>query len=335
MSVSLATAELSLASSGVDAAMAKQPPQVHRLYRQLQLAGVEPVLSDQAPAETYLLVGDGDNGDRYWAELWKFSAVKKVHTAFGGLVIPQCPLLSAERALAIVSPVGLQVPEESAWVTMRIDLARFAPPNGVINERALQQSLETCVDVGEKLHDVLCWPTPDMRHDAWLNRRLAIVVVGLGDLLRIKCFEPGTHDSLRFLNQLLLWVRATLQSRSRAIAAHSEQLPAITLSDPSHNLPCGGIREDWQRRWREAVQASLVRHRNLLALSPWSLFPANAPADFRYAELLPLLRHADACAFNKTVSIAHWNLKEFKCFHQRAKAVLQQRGATSLIADHV
>ena len=335
MSVSTASVELSLASSGVDAAMATQPPQVHRLYRQLQLAGAEPVLPDQAPAETYLLVGDSDNGDRYWAELWKYRAVPKVHTAFGGLVIPQCPLLSAERARAVVSPVGLQVPVESAWVTMRIDLTRFVRPNGVLNEQALQRSLETCVDVGDKLHDVLCWPTPDMRHDAWLNRRLAIVVVGLGDLLRLKRLEPGTHDSLRFLNQMLLWVRTTLQSRSRAIATCSEQLPAITLSDPSHNLPCSGIREDWRRRWREAVQASLVQHRNLLALSPWSLFPANAPADFRYAELLPLLRHADACAFNKTVSIAHWNLKEFKCFHQRAKAVLQQRGATSLIAEHV
>ena len=87
--------------------------------------------------------------------------------------------------------------------------------------------------------------------------------------------------------------------------------------------------------WQQAVQASLVRHRNLLVISPWSLFPAGGAADFRYAELLPLLRHADACAFNKTVSIAHWNLKEFKCFHQRARAVLQQRSATTPIAKHV
>jgi DNA topoisomerase VI subunit B len=65
------------------------------------------------------------------------------------------------------------------------------------------------------------------------------------------------------------------------------------------------------------------------------LFPAGTAADFRYAELLPLLRHADACAVNKTVSIAHWNPKEFKCFHQRARAVLQQRCTTSLIAEHV
>jgi len=308
---------------------------VHKLQRRLQIAGVELVTSNAAAPGIYLLVDDRQDGDGYWAELWNRRDADRVHTAFAELVVPQCPLLSTETATAILPSLGLQVPAESAWVTMRVEMTRFLRANGKLDRGTLQQSLETCVDVGEKLHDAMSWSSPDMRHDAWLNRRLGITITGFGDLLRLRRMDPGDHCSLRFLNQLLIHIRGILQSRSRAIARRSEQLPAITLSDPSHSLPSGGVRDDWRRRWQQAVQASLVRHRNLIVISPWSLFPAGNVADFRYAELLPLLRHADACAFNKTVSIAHWNLKEFKRFHQRARAVLQQRSATSLIAKHV
>ena len=255
-------------------------------------------------------------------------------TAFAGRVMPQCPLLSAERARAIVAPVGLQAPADSAWVCMGIDLVHFARRDGSIDQPPLKHCLESCVDVGEALHDVLAWPTADLQHDAWLNRRLAIVVSGFGDLLCKRGMPPADHESLRYLNQLLLWLRMSAQSRSRAIAARADPLPAIALSDPSHDLPRGSIREDWRRRWREAVRATLVRHRNLLVISPWSLFPREARADYEYAELLPLLRHSDACAFGQKPPIDHWNFNQFKHFHQRARAVLTQRVATSQIAEH-
>ena len=293
------------------------------------------VASNEVAPGTYLLIDDYHEDDGYWEGLWQQRDADRVHTAFADHVVPQCPLLSSEAATAILPSLGLQVPVGSAWVTMRVELTRFLRTDGTLDKGTLRRSLETCVDVGEELHDVTSWSTPDMRHDAWLNRRLGITITGFGDILHLGRMDPCNHGSLRFLNQLLIQIRETLQTRSRAIARRSEQLPAITLSDPSHSLPSGAVRDDWRRRWRQAVQASLVRHRNLLVISPWSLFPASGAADFRYAELLPLLRHADACAVNKTVSIAHWNLKEFKCFHQRARAVLQQRSATSLIAKHV
>lgn len=287
--------------------------------------------NDVAPG-TYLLIDECQDDDRYWTDLWRQRDDDRVYTAFADVVVPQCPLLSSETATTILPSLGLQVPAGSAWVTMRVELTRFLRSDGELDRCALRRALESCVDMGEELHDTTSWSTPDMRHDAWLNRRLGITITGLGELLQLRQMDPCDHQSLRFLNQLLIQVREILRSRSREIARRSERLPAITLSDPSHDLPSGGVRDDWRRRWQQAVQASLVRHRNLLVISPWSLFPVGGAADFRYAELLPLLRHADACAFNKTVSIAHWNLKEFKCFHQRARAVLQQRSATSLIA---
>jgi hypothetical protein len=302
------------------------------LCSRLQEAGAT-ILFDEPPATgDYVLLGDTDHDDRLWGTLWELRTELRVSTAFADRVMPQCPLLSAERARAIVAPVGLQVPADSAWVCMGIDLVRFTCRDGRIDEPALKRCLEACVDVGDALHDVLAWPTVDLQHDAWLNRRLAIVVSGFGDLLRIRAMSPADHESLRYLNQLLLWLRMSAQSRSHAIAERTDPLPAIALSDPSHELPRGSIREDWRRRWREAVRATLVRHRNLLVISPWSLFPSEARADYRYAELLPLLRHCDACAFGQKPPIDHWNLSQFKYFHQRARAVLKQRVATSQIA---
>lgn len=305
------------------------------LCQRLQLAGATPLNADVSAAQNYVLLSDIDHGDRMWGALWELRAEPGINTAFAERVMPQCPLLSAERGRAIVSAVGLQAPANSAWVCMGIDLTRFLRPDGVVDEPALKRCLETCVDVGEALHDCLAWPTADMQHDAWLNRRLAIVVSGFGDLLRMKGMAPADHESLRYLNQLLLWLRMNAQSLSRAIALQAEPLPAIGLSDPSHALPRGSIRDDWRRRWREAVRATLVRHRNLMVISPWSLFPTDARADYAYAELLPLLRHSDACAFNRNISIDHWNLSQFKHFHQRAHAVLKQRVTTSQIAEHV
>lgn len=305
------------------------------LRRQLRLAGADTLGGPEPLVKRYVLIGETGRGDGFWRALWDLRAEPRVQTAFADRVLPQCPLLSAERGRAIVSPIGLQAPADSAWVCMGVDLMRFTGRGGVLDEAALKQCVESCVDVGEALHDTLAWPTADAQHDAWLNRRLAIVLSGFGDLLRIRGMKPSDHGSLRYLNQLVLCLRMCAQSRSRAIAIQSESLPAIALSDPSHALPRGSIRDDWRRRWCAAVRATLVRHRNLLVMSPWSLFPGAARADYEYAELLPLLRHADACAFNRNMSIRHWNFNQFKHFHQRARAVLKQRVATSQIAEHV
>jgi hypothetical protein len=303
--------------------------------RRLRLAGAGVLVADEPSARDYVLVEETDIGDRLWGALWDLRTEPGVYTAFADRVMPQCPLLSAERGRSIVLPVGLQAPADSAWVGVGIDLTRFLRNDGAVDEPDLMACIETCVDVGDGLHDTLAWPTADVQHDAWLNRRLGIVLSGFGDLLRARGMVPSDHASLRYLNQLVLRLRNCAQSRSRAIAMRSGPVPAIGLSDPSQSLPRGSIRDDWHRRWREAVRAAGVRHRNLLVISPWSLFPTDARADFQYAELLPLLRHADACAFRRNMSIDHWNFNQFRDFHQRARAVLKRRVATSRIAEHV
>jgi len=322
-------------SAAISPGAAGGGPQADGLYRRLRRAGVEPLPGHVDGRQHYVIVGDGDDGECFWHDLWRCRAMPGVQTAFAGFAVPQCALLSVEAATAIVAPDGLQAPPCSAWVGMRVHLPRFLRADGEFDQAALERALLACVDSGDALHDVLCWPSADVQHDAWLNRRLAIIVSGFGDVLQQTKRVPESHSSLRFLGQLLQWLRTTLHSRSHAIARRGELLPAIALSDPGQSLPPGCVGDEWRRCWRQAADASRVAHRNLLVMSPWSLFPTHTAADFRYAELLPLLRHADACAFRRPLSISHWNPNEFKHFHRRAMAVLRQRVTASLIAEQV
>lgn len=309
---------------------------VAHLARRLELAGARLVAPGAPRCARYVVVDGGDGSRDYWARLHNWCRKHGASTAFADYVMPQCPLLSAERAPTVLGPIGLQAPLRTAWITMTVDLSRFAKPSaGTIDDDTLANTLRTCVDVGDVLHDSVRWSTSERRHDSWLNRRLAISITGIGDAAVSLGLDPGDLATLRFLAQVVLSVRMTLQSRSRELAASVGQLPAIALSDPSDALPCGGVRDDWQRRWRSAASASMVRHRNLLVLSPWALFPSGPEAGFRYAELLPLLRHADACAFAGGASLTHWKLNEFRRFHERARAVLVQRGTGSLIAEQL
>ena len=110
-------------------------------------------------------------------------------------------------------------------------------------------------------------------------------------------------------------------------------MPALDQADPGRLLPGGRIGEGWAWRWRQALEAAAVRNRNLLVLSPWSIFPPGS-ADLRFANLLPLLRYADVCCFDEPRDSTAWNPSEFRNFHQQAAAVLQQRNVAHQIAVH-
>jgi hypothetical protein len=273
--------------------------------------------------------------EQFWLQLWHLRDASALRAACASIVSSRCPLLSAEVATTVLPSSGVQVPAGTAWVPIYVDLARFADACGNINEPTLEYALHCSVDSGDVLHDLVDWPTALMRHDAWLNRRLAVVVTGLGDLALRRRLDPQKFHSLKDLDQLLHWVQQTLHSRSQQIARQSSHVPALDRNDPARSLPGGDVRDDWHMRWRRAVDQGAVRHRNLLVLSPWSVFPGNLPPDIRYADLLPLVAHGDACTFARSATLAHWNLNEFKSFHQRAWAALHQRDHAALIAERV
>jgi len=272
---------------------------------------------------------------RFWLQLWHLRKTGMVRVACAPYVSSRCPLLSAERARGVTPSAAIQSSIGSAWVPMRLDISRFADHSGELRESTLEEALCRAVEIGDELHRLILWPTAQMRHDAWLNRRLAINLTGLGDLTRKRKLDPTRFTTLEDLCEVVRWVQDILQRQSRRIAAQTGNLPALEQGDPSRALPGGEIRNGWRKRWREAVDLVAVRHRNLLVLSPWSVFPTNQPADYRFADLLPLLEFANACTFSDLPSTSNWNLNKFISFHQRAWAVLQQRDVAQHIAERI
>ncbi len=271
--------------------------------------------------------------EELWAQLSRASVRAKLSAALAPLVTPPCALLSAEPAYCVQPLTALQIPAGSAWLPVRLELARFTDATGAIALPALEHALRRCVRIGDALHDLVAWPTAQLRHDAWLNRRLAIELRGFGDLAVTSGLDPQHFKDLQELCDLLRWMRATLHEESRAIANEDGFLPAFRECDPSLKFPRGQLRNGWRTRWLEAVQTQGLRHRNLITLSPWCVLPRDGAAAYRYADLLPLLSFADAVAFPPPPDLAHWQRGEFIAFHRRAWAVLQQRSAGCQIAE--
>jgi hypothetical protein len=293
---------------------------------------VFPGHSKMRPGNTSL---ERNRCERFWLQLWRLRMNRMLRPALAPLVSSQCPLLCAEAAQGIIPSLAIQAPVGSAWVPMGLDVSRFADKKGSLSERSLEAALCCAVAIGDELHGRAVWPTAQMRHDAWLNRRLAIILSGFGELAQKRRLDPGRFGSLENLCDVLRWVQDTVHRQSRKIAQQTDCLPALRQGDPSCALPGGQIRNGWRKRWREAVSMAAIRHRNLLVLSPWSVFPVDRPADYRYSDLLPLLGFANACAFSEPPDLSRWNVNKFKSFHQRAWAVLQRRDAARQIAERL
>jgi len=273
--------------------------------------------------------------DAFWEQLWRLRSERHVRAAYAPHIKSQCPLLSGETGDAILPSLAVQAPSGSAWIAMRLDLPGFADARGTLREDLLQAALKRCVDIGDAMHERASWATASMRHDGWLNRRLAIEITGIGDLVLRRGHNPRHFACLQDMSDLLRWAQAILWKRSRAIAARAGSVPALGHIDPIRALPGGPDRDGWCKRWSEALEEHAIRHRNMLVLSPWSVFPARRRPDMAFLDLLPLINFADACAFPETPPLQCWNLNEFRSLHQRAWAVLEQHAARQLIAEQV
>jgi hypothetical protein len=298
------------------------------------------------PGPLYLLVGsdltrpssdpDGRRRqDQFWLQCWHLRNGGHVRTAFAPMVSSPCPLLSSEVADGILPASGLQVPPGTAWVLEEVDVTNYTNEHGDLSVFALRERLRRCVEYGESMHDDADWPTAAMRHDGWLNRRLAISVTGIGDLAKMRGLDPQSFAGLKDLGAVMQEIREAVNNHSRKLATETEPVPSLEMSDPSRGPSGVAGRSDWQSRWQTALRFAAIRHRNLLAMSPWSVFPAGDAADSRYCDLLPLLAYADACSFPSSPCIRGWNINEFKYFHHRAWAVLEQKDAQQMIAEQV
>ncbi len=272
--------------------------------------------------------------DFFWRQLWLLRARGQLLCAYAGDVLPSCPLLAAETADAVLPVVGLPAPAGSAWVWTPLDIARLADRAGRLNPASLERELIGRVEAAEALHDRTRWPTAPMREDGWRNRRLAISLGGLGELVARRKIDPASPACRRELEALLADIRSIVVTHSRRVASTRELLPALRANDPARRLAPGAAAR-WQERWRKALETSAVGHRNLLTMSPWSLLPATAKPDPRYFELLPLLEYADALSFAPECRTRHWKLNEFIDFHRATWLAIARKDRRRLVAKQV
>ncbi len=272
--------------------------------------------------------------ERNWSFLWHRRGLPLV-PAYASAVTTRCPLLGDEAAVGILPELGLQVPPETAWLPLEIDITGFSDGRGRLQLRDLDAALRLAVDKADLLLERLHWPLPELAVDAWQNRRLAVSVGGIGDLVAERGADPGDLHTLQWIDRVVTRMHTVLWHRSRARAVEAEPLPALLRSDFGAAFASDVHRCDWQARWRRALTNAAVRHRNMLVMSPYSLFPAAARGNSGFADLLPVLHHADGFGFACPPADVFRNRREFKSFHRRAWAVMQRRNAASLVAAGV
>jgi len=266
-----------------------------------------------------------------WEHLWAMRNLTPVGAMLPAAVSSPCPLLPDEAAGGVLMASLTAVPGDSAWVPQEVDLSKYLGGDGRLRLALLEAALRAAVEKGEHNHDTACWPDAMQQHDSRLNRRLAIHVRGWGDLMLRRKSDPESLGTLREMQQLGSHILTKLTDASREIADRNGYCPMLDVAG-ARVLQHG---KEMNARWRSAVIENAVRHRNLLTLSPWDVFPRQQPADFRYTNLLPLLKCANSVSFRRDVDICHWNVKEFKGFHERVGAILRHSSDLPMIAKQV
>jgi hypothetical protein len=268
-----------------------------------------------------------------WRMLWRQrAAARTLAPCYGGFVRSACPLLSDEVADSVLPAAGLHVPRQSAWLPLALPLAGHADAHGRLDETALCHRLRLALSLADRLQDEQRWAAPGELRDARMNRRIAFVLSGLGELVRRRRADPADLACLDDMAGLVDRIRATLMSASRDLAIRKGAAPALQQACRAQEWFDGHHADSWSSRFDEARRKLAIRHRNLLAMSPYSVLPPGAACRPEYTDLLPLIAGADAWSFSGAPGFAGWTVGEFRHFHRRARAVIQGSLHTSRIA---
>lgn len=269
--------------------------------------------------------------DSNWRALWRSRlTARPLAPVYGGFVRSACPLLSDEAATAVLPTSGLNVPLNTGWLALGLDLSGFADATGRLDLAVLRQALCEAIPIADELLGRVVRPSALQRRDVTENRRLSLRVTGIGDLVLRRARDPAEFDCLRELHADLAAIRSAVDETSAHEARRRGPLPALFL--PPRAWFDGHHAEQWLQHFEAARRGEAVRHRNLLAMSPYSVLPSGSACDPAFADLLPLLAFADAWAFSDPPRLEHWNLSQFKHFHTRARAIIQASQATTRIA---
>lgn len=319
------------------------------------------VHSHQMPLEAYSLIADAvlGRGPRYvyldslqmsghcnaevgeraaasWSFLWRQRATDRpVMPAYGGIVRSACPLLADEVAATILPGAGLAAPACTAWLPITLPMTAFTTSSGRIRWTLLTTAIGKALALAEQMVGQVHWQDEQQEQDARDNRRLAIIVTELGDIVQRRGDDPASLSCLRWLAGVVTRIRDELQAQSRKIATRNGPIPALEQANHVGQWQAGPQRESWRQHWDEAVCRAALRHRNLLVISPYSVVPSVAPSIATYSDLLPVLALADAWSFAAPAEFRGWDVTQYRNFHRRARAIIQGSHIASFVAAGV
>lgn len=271
------------------------------------------------------------HADFVWRRLWEMRDLVPIGAIVPAVVTSACPLLPSETAAATLVATLTQVPADTAWATAEIDLPSFAQGSGELHWQRLESALRDAVAEGERQHVDTRWSGPGQRRDSRINRRLSVFVRGWGDLVDARGLDPRAVATLHDIEALADRIGRTLEDASRALADELGYCPALDIAG-ARVLHHG---DEMNARWRRAVTDNALRHRNLLTISPWDMFPRAAPADFEWMNLLPVVGKAHSVSLRRDVDISCWSARDFRAFHQRVSAILRSASDAPLVARQV
>ena len=219
-----------------------------------------------------------------------------VHLVLQQTTRPACTLASSERADAVLPMSLFETRADSAWLALQLRLDRLHAADMAAALAELRELLRAVLRLADNLVDQLDWPSPELAQDALVNRRLALHVTGIGSLADRWSLDPANSRSVSLLLRWLGLVRRLLVRESNALARERGPFPGLELRQLARSLS----RSLGEERARRVLRRAGLRHRHLLVLSPWDVFPEAAPRWplATYLQLLPTIRHADTIAMH-------------------------------------
>jgi hypothetical protein len=108
--------------------------------------------------------------------------------------------------------------------------------------------------------------------------------------------DPAAFSTVSLAVRWIGLVRRLMLRESNALARERGPFPGLELRDLASTLS----RSFGDERARRLLRQAGLRHRHLLTLSPYSVFPADAPRRplTDYLHLLPVIRWADTIAMH-------------------------------------
>ncbi|MGI9309220.1 MAG: hypothetical protein ACR2P6_08150 [Gammaproteobacteria bacterium] len=273
---------------------------------------------------TRLAEPESADKQRLHKELWRDLLILG-HNCAGISLVPsattrELSCLHARERGNTVMPAGLfEVPANSAWLNLHLNVHRCFDKNGNVENARLHRILKTTLRLADNLIDKTKWPWPGLQIDALANRRIAIHLVGIGELVDRSRQNPASFSTLYRLRGNLRQLKKLLLAESADLANQRGVFPEYRVGDlVSKFSDRYGVKEA-----KKIVYQHALRHRHLLAISPFDVFPRHRSkyplAD--YMNLLPLIFVANTVTARGDALRHSLSLKQYQRTLQMASAV--------------